>query len=168
MSLPNVTRYGLGLDGTRRFAVEVQDGVRVLVEPTGSDNNDPAEAWAAKISDQAIWEASAAATIKGLRNERDALVERIGLLERRLAEQRTIAEAAVAGRRRFFGPVLLVPVVPGDWSREVWLLDPVKGFRGRGLRFASLAEVRSLHPELWIVGTTESGVLLDAHGEVTP
>jgi len=164
----DVTRYGLGLDGSRRLAVDVEDGVRVLVEPIGSGHNGHAEMWAAKISDQAIWEASANATIDGLRNERDSLIKRIGVLARQLAEQKTIAEAAVTGRRRFFGPVLLVPVTPGDWSREVWLLDPVKGFKGRGLRFASLAEVRSLHPELWIVGTTDSGILLDAHGEVTP
>lgn len=61
------------------------------------------------------------------------------------AEQRL--EAAETGRRRFFGQVLLVPVRAGEWSGEVWLQDPVKGDRGTALRFASLMEVRALHPE---------------------
>jgi hypothetical protein len=54
--------------------------------------------------------------------------------------------------------------VSGDWHGEVWLLDPVKQERGRGLRFANVAEVRALHPELWVVSVQGDDVLLDAWG----
>lgn len=50
-------------------------------------------------------------------------------------------------------------------SGEVWLLDPVKKHRGRGLVFANLAEVRRLHPELWVVDVCDDGLLLDAWGD---
>ena len=60
--------------------------------------------------------------------------------------------------------MLLKPATPGAWSGEVWLLDPTKQEQGFGLRFESLAEVRRSHPELWVVGIVDDGVLLDGFG----
>lgn len=96
-----------------------------------------------------------AVEIKRLRGIVDGLEARV----RDLGETQL---AALEGRRRFFGPVLCVPVTAGDWAGPVWLLDPEKQDRGFGLRFESLRELRELHPELWIVDVTECGVLLDA------
>ena len=71
-------------------------------------------------------------------------------------------EAAVEGKRRFFGPVLMAPEKKDDWSGPIWLQDPVKRNAGFGLRFESLAAVRAAHPELWPVSSSADGILLDA------
>lgn len=91
-----------------------------------------------------------------LRHAAEALSER----DERAALARSALVSAINGRRRFFGPVLCVPGRDG-WAGEVWLHDPEKRERGSGLAFESLARLRELHPELWIVRTQGDGVLLD-------
>ncbi len=159
MSAPDVTVYGVGLDGTQKASVDLEN-VRVLIEPKHATHNDEARAVAGRIAD----------------GEREASLQRgriadleaqVKLLQAAVREARAINEAMIFGRRRFFGPVLMRPV-SGDWKGEVWLLDPTKQERGRGLRFANVAEVHTLHPELWVVGTSDGGVLLDAFALHTP
>lgn len=150
-------------DGSRALTVDVAEGVQVLVRPIGSDKNEPAKRVATAIADQALAAKANQIAIDGLQHANESLASQLHQARQRIAQLEAINEAAVRGRRRFFGPVLLQPVKPGDWSGEVWLLDPTKQGNGYGLRFASLAELRRLHPELWIVGvSTFEGILLDA------
>lgn len=71
-------------------------------------------------------------------------------------------EAAIEGKRRFFGAVLMAPEKKDDWSGAIWLQDPIKRSAGFGLRFESLAAVRVAHPELWPVSSSADGILMDA------
>ena len=75
---------------------------------------------------------------------------------------RNALQAAVEGKRRFFGPVLMSPEKKDEWSGAIWLQDPVKRSAGFGLRFESLAAVRAAHPELWPVSSSDDGILMDA------
>lgn len=154
-----MTVYGRNRNGAggRNVAVTV-DGLTVLVQSDDEASDEKAVAVARAILDRGE-----------LLAELEQCRSKIADLKKRLAEQRAAVDvsrasllAAAEGRRRFFGPVLCVPAQGGDWSGAVWLLDPEKGEHGRGLRFASLAELRERHPELWIVGVTDRGVLLDA------
>ena len=157
-----IIEYGQRMNGARSIGVDFAlDGVRVLIEPSTSDGNATARELADRIADDENTRLALSVQLEAERNEARRLREQIRKLETKLAEQRAISEAAISGRRRFFGPVLMRPV-KSDWSGEVWLLDPEKKERGAGLRFASVAEVRTLHPELWVVAVTDDGVLLDA------
>lgn len=159
-----VFEYGAQLNGARSVGVDLAvEGVRLLVQPQTADRNASAREIAERIAANEVANRALVVNFEAARDEVSRLREQIRKLEARLAEQRTINEAAIAGRRRFFGPVLMRPV-SGDWSGDVWLLDPEKKERGSGLRFASLAEVRALHPELWTIAVTDDGVLLDAWG----
>lgn len=90
------------------------------------------------------------------------LREKIATLQAQRDAARATIEAATRGARRFFGQVLCKPHSKGEWSGAVWLLDPEKQEGSFGLLFGSLAEVRAAHPELWIVGLRDDGILLDA------
>lgn len=150
-------------DGSRALTVDIADGVQVLVTPTGSDKNETAVRIATAIVDQSLAARANQVAIDGMQLANESLAKQLHEARLRISQLEAINEAAIGGRRRFFGPVLLQPVKPGDWGGEVWLLDPSKKGAGYGLRFASLAEVRALHPELWIVGaSTFEGILLDA------
>lgn len=163
MSAAQVVEYGAQLNGARRLSVDL-DGVKVLVEPATEADNKRARQVAQRIADVETDMAAQQLALDGLQHANEALATRVHELRAQLAGAEARAEAAIAGRRRFFGPVLLVPVTPGKWDGEVWLQDPVKRDHGTALRFASLAEVRSMHPELWIVEAAMAGILLDAWG----
>lgn len=135
-------------------------GFRVLVEPNDEAQNAAAMDLARRI-------AGDESRLAGAKSEAATLREQVERLEAKVRDLRAVNEAATTGRRRFFGPVLLKAGTEG-WAGPVWLLDPEKQERGTGLLFASLAEARSMHPELWVIGTTADGVLLDAWGEVAP
>jgi hypothetical protein len=157
--------YGARANGARAVEVEVPENVKVLVTSGDGERNETALAVARDVY-KAGWERA------GLRVELDnakrchkQLLERIRELEEQLAEAEVRERAATDGKRRFFGPVLMVPKHEGDWSGPVLLQDPDKRERGRSLVFASVAEVRALHPELWVVEVRDGGVLLDAWGE---
>jgi hypothetical protein len=148
-------------DGGRNVSLVV-DGLTVLIQSDDAASDEKAIEVARALKRRGDLLAEA----QKLRSEH---AEEVAALKRRNEELHVKAAAATAslqaaaeGRRRFFGPVLCVPTTAGDWSGAVWLLDPEKGERGRGLRFASLSELRELHPELWIVSVTERGILLDA------
>lgn len=162
-SAPEVFAYGQRIDGAQNLGVDF-GGVRLLVQPSTAHDNEAARQLAGRIADSETERQLLEGKLETSRFEANHLREQVRKLEAKLAERRAINEAAIAGRRRFFGRVLVRPV-NRDWSGEVWLLDPEKKERGMGLRFASLAEVRALHPELWIVDVTDDGVLLDAWGE---
>lgn len=159
-----VTQFGTRGAGGRAVGFHAENGVAVLVTPPNVEGNDDAMRLARNLAEQVQVDVAMQAALAAARAETEAMKERVRSIEAALAEQRRINEAAIAGRRRFFSAVLMKPVVSGDWSGEVWLLDPVKMERGTGLRFASVAEVRAMHPELWVVATTADGVLLDAWG----
>lgn len=156
MKPPEVTQYGAGLDGTRAVSVHL-DGAKVLVSPAHATDNETALALAQRIATGEQTVAEQAARIAELEGQ----ARRI---RGDLRQLRATHEAALTGRRRFFGPVLMKPARAGEWGGEVWLVDPEKRERGRALVYANAAEVRALHPELWVVGVVDGGVLLDAWG----
>ncbi len=160
----DVTTCGVRANGTRALAVQLEEGVRALVEPLTEDLNERAELAARRIADQAQATTAAEVQISALEVANADLAEQLRRARARIGELEAINEAATTGRRRFFGPVLMQPAVPGEWGGAVWLLDPEKGTRGRGLHFSSVAEVRALHPELWVVSASVDGIILD----VTP
>lgn len=160
-----VIQFGEGvMDGRRMCEVKVGDGVRVRVEPTHKSNNEAALRWAELIASSALARITVEAQTTAVQNENSDLRAKVQKLEALVADLRAVNEAAITGRRRFFTPVLLKPATPGAWNGEVWLLDPTKQERGFGLRFESLAEVRRSHPELWVVGIVDDGILLDGFG----
>jgi hypothetical protein len=163
-SAVGLVEYGQRGDGAHNVGVDLEHlGVRVLVQPSGADENKAARLVAERICDGEEHVSRLQAEADALRLDNRALWGRVAALRTELRTAQTINEAAIAGRRRFFGAVLMTPVTPGDWTGEVWLLDPAKRERGYGLRFNSLAEVRALHPELWVVRVEPDGaILLDA------
>lgn len=160
---PKPVVHGAALfDGTRAVRVDVDDGITVLVTPRHADDNKRALQVATRIADAELDAKAQQVALEALQHANDVFATRIRALTLKVESAEQRLEAAETGRRRFFGPVLLVPVRAGEWSGEVWLQDSVKGDRGTALRFASLMEVRALHPELWIVEVRPEGVLLDA------
>lgn len=146
--------YGQNGGGGRNVGLDVR-GVRVLLQSDGAAEDERVLRLARDIQ-------AGVAALDAERARAAEATRRTERLARELDTARAALGAATTGRRRFFGPVLCRPATPGDWSGPVWLLDPEKGERGSGLRFASLAELRAVHPELWIVGCVDGGVLLDA------
>lgn len=165
--MSKVTIYAKRQNGERARGVRI-GGVDVLLTPKDEKHEADADRMAA--------------TLLGAETDREDLVARLRETEATVEDlRRTVrsaraaaseaearAVAATEGRRRFFGPVVLEPAQPGAWDGPVWLLDPEKRASGTGLRFASLAEVHLLHPELWIVGVTPDGILLDAWAARAP
>lgn len=161
----NVTTYSTRENGARALGLQPTEGVSVLITPsTAAENARAAEIAKQFLNAEQVDEARV--TCIGLqRAEIEALKTRLREAQVRIAALERINEAAILGRRRFFGPVLMKPAVAGDWSGEVWLMDPTKRERGTALRFKTVAEVRALHPELWVIGTSSDGVMLDAWGQ---
>jgi hypothetical protein len=149
-----LTVFGSNGSGGHSVGVRV-GGLAVLVSSSGPEQDEPARELAAAIL-------AAAEERRAHTAEMERAEDIIRTLRAERAAAREALRCAVEGRRAFFGPVLCVPVVAGDWTGPVWLLDPEKRHDGHGLRFESLLELRALHPELWIVDVTERGVLLDA------
>lgn len=158
-----VTVYGPRPQGGRNLGVSLS-GVTVLLSPADESHQEDAEHIALRLLGEHAERESLLSQLREAEVAAAALMEKLQHANeaRRAAESR--AESAITGRRRFFGPVLLVPASSGDWAGEVWLLDPDKRERGVALRFASVAEVRAAHPELWVAGAAHGGVLLDAWG----
>lgn len=157
-----ISIYAARVNGARTVSFDAGDDVRVLVEPGSEDGNARAQTLAAELSDVAQTRELASAAELAAKVEVDAVREQLFKARAQIQRLEAINAAAIAGRWRFFGPVLMKPAKPGDWTGEVWLLDPVKQECGQALCFASVAEVRALHPELWVICTTVDGVLLDA------
>lgn len=162
-----ITRYGqTRVDAGRCIGVQVRPGLQVLVTPSTPADEVDADALARRILDTEADAAASRVAITALQNANKSLAEKVRRLEAMLADARDLNHRAIAGRRRFFGPVALSPERDGQWDGPVWLLDPEKLEPGNGLRFESLAELRSMHPELWIVSVTARGdVMLDAWGQ---
>lgn len=151
----SIHRYAEQPDGRRNIGVDVGENVTVLVSPRSTEAQGEAERLALLVVDHH-------AELESLRAQ---LAEREALLataRARAAAAEAARDAALTGRRRFFGRVLMKPATAGIWDGPVWLLDPEKQEKGLGLRFDSAAEVRLAHPELWVVGMSQDGVLLDA------
>lgn len=150
--------YGRNMNGSggRSVGVSLDDGTRLLVESHDQATDERALQHAHVIAAGFAKIAELESLLGEVRAQRDKARGRAADLERRL-------EHALTGRRRCRGPLACRPATEGDWSGAVWLLDPEKLERGFGLRFASLAELRVEHPELWVCGVTADGdVLLDA------
>ena len=157
--------FGARDNGARAVGVDVHERVQVLVTPSDGDANDEALVVARDVLEAGRERASLRFELEQAQRTIARLSERVRRLDAERQDAENRVTAAVTGRRRFFTSVLMVPANPGDWSGEVWLLDPLKKHRGRALVFASVAEVRALHPELWVVEVREDGVLLDAWGQ---
>jgi hypothetical protein len=153
----DVIQFGPRASGARSCAVTLEGGLRVLVEPSEEGQNADAIALARRI-------VSGEAALSAAKEEALAATARTERLAARVRELEAANTAGLTGRRRFFGPVLMKPVASGDWVGPILLLDPEKKERGQALIFSTLAEVRAVHPELWVIGTTVDGVLLDAWG----
>jgi len=160
----SITQYGAGPNGSRAVGVEIADGLHVLVTPRSEELNERAMDTARRVVDQATADCAARSTILDLQNTNASLSQQLLRAQTQIAELERINQAAIAGRRRFFGPVLMRPEKPADWSGPVWLMDPEKQERGQCLPFNSVAEVHAMHPELWVVKADADGVLLDAWG----
>lgn len=153
--MSTIHRYADHGDGRRNLGVDVSEHVTVLVSPRSADAQPEAEQIAALIADHHA----------EMERARTELAECRASLERakaRATAAEAALDAALTGKRRFFGRVLMKPAVAGAWDGEVWLLDPDKQERRWGIGFTSAADVRLAYPELWIVGVTADGVLLDA------
>ncbi|MFZ5440489.1 MAG: hypothetical protein ACOZQL_10800 [Myxococcota bacterium] len=159
-----IHEYMANAAGARNLGFDAAEGVHVLVQPASAEYQKRAQQVAIAFADAALEQQAQQLALDALQKANESLADQLRKARARIAELETANKAAVTGRRRFFGPVLLLPPRPGDWSGEVWLVDPVKREYGRALVFDSLAEVRRMHPELWVVGVVDGGVLLDAFG----
>lgn len=164
--MTEVTQF-MATGGGERSCGFSDSEVNILVTPQGTTTN----ARALEIA-TALAERRADPKVIGLQNENADLQARIERISDVLARTRLRAErgesrleSALTGRRQFFGPVLARPAVAGDWSGEIFLLDPVKQEQGRALAFASMKALRLAHPELWIVDVTSDGILMDGWDE---
>lgn len=157
-----IHEYMTTASGARNLGFEAAPGVNVLVQPSDAEHQKRAQQVALAFADAALEQQAQRLALDGLQAANESLADQLRKARARIAELDAANEASLTGRRRFFGPVLLKPSMPGDWAGQVWLLDPVKQEHGRALVFGSLAEVRRLHPELWVVGIVDGGVLLDA------
>ena len=149
-----VSVYGQNTAGGRNIGVTLPNGTSVLIYSGGEAEDKSARELADRIVDGERALDAMRAERDQARSQRNTALAEAARLDRAL-------RSAIAGRRRFFGPVLCRPAGT-DWSGPVWLLDPTKQERGLGLRFESLEELRQQHPELWPVGVLDGGVLLDA------
>ena len=151
--------YGRNGNGGHNVGVKV-DGTMVLIESRGEEHDKDVERLARSIAEKheanAVAEGERRAHHQRVRN----LSEMLDRANGRARMARSALESVLNGRRRFFGPVLCV-AGPDGWSGEVWLLDPQKRESGSGLAFCSLAHLREMHPELWIVRPEGDGILLD-------
>lgn len=165
MSAPHFFGRAIVGDGARNVGVDIGP-VKVLLTPATKDDEAEAMRMACDLMGVETLLAALRNEVSALQAEKAGLAERVRMQNNALALAKTVNDAAIAGRRRFFSAVTMKPAEPGNWAGAVWLLDPVKLERGHGLRFSSVAEVRELHPELWVVAVNADGsVTLDAWGK---
>jgi len=165
MPMIKIHEYMANAAGARNLGFDAAEGVRVLIQPSGSEHQKRAQQVAIAFADAALEQQAQKLALDGLQSANESLADLLRKARARIAELEAANEASLTGRRRFLGPVLMKPTRPGDWSGDVWLLDPVKQERGFGLRFDSVSEVHRAHPELWVVASVDGGVLLDGFGE---
>lgn len=152
--MSHLTHYAAQEDGRHNIGVSIGETITVLVTPHSAAAQADAEQVAALIDDH----------VTSRRHDSEALAacrDSLALALSRAASVEAAIDAVMLGKRRFFGRVLMKPATPGAWSGPVWLLDPDKQENGLGLRFESTMEVRHSFPELWVIGMTSDGVLLD-------
>ena len=152
--------FGRNASGGHNVGIDAC-GLRVLVESRDESTDESAVQLAQRIDAMARGVGVSIFQKAVYEREISDLRETVARMERQFVKARATLDAAVTGRRRFFGPVLLSPGSEG-WHGDVWLLDPTKEDAGMGIRFESLAALREEHPELWIVDTHPRGVILDA------
>lgn len=160
-----ITQYAPNANGARYLSFDAGDGISVLVQPVSERDNARAAELAAELTDVAQARAAMEFALQASKNEAADLRMQLDKVRAQVRDLETINTAAISGRRRFFGPVLMRPETPRDWTGRVWLMDPEKRESGHCLTFASVAEVRAMHPELWVVDVDTDGVLLDAWGK---
>lgn len=151
--------YGRNVGGGRNIGVDL-DGVRVLVESHSPETDAAADRVARQIAERHDANVVAAGERAEHRRVVASLTGRIDIQRARARSAESALASAIEGRRRFFGPVLLVAGRDG-WGGEVWLMDPEKRERGSALTFGSLAALRAAHPELWVVCPDGDGILMD-------
>lgn len=157
--MADVFVYGRNGNGGHNVGLEV-DGTRVLIESRGEEHDKEVERLARSIAERHEANAVAEGEREAHRHRERELSQMVKRANERARMARSALESVLNGRRRFFGPVLCVAGRDG-WSGEVWLLDPQKRESGSGLAFDSLAHLREMHPELWIVRPEGDGILLD-------
>lgn len=157
-----IHEYMANSAGARNLGFDAADGVHVLIQPSSAEHQKRAQQVAVAFADAALEQQAQQLALDGLQAANETLSNSARRGRASLSSSALRWRPSPTGRRRFFGPVLMKPARPGEWDGEVWLLDPEKRERGFSLRFESLAEVRQLHPELWVVGVVDGGVLLDA------
>jgi len=152
--MAEITRYAQKADGSRNVGVQI-GAVSVLFQPSGPEHDADAERLAEQVAGAADHLAQLGLDVA---NKSASIAD----LRRRVEASEARLSASLDGKRRFFGPVLVKPNTDGDWGGTVWALDPEKQEGGRGIMFASLAELRLEHPELWPIGVMDGGILMDA------
>ena len=164
MTDPRITVFGaVNADGGRNVGVHGADGARrALIQSAGPEDDARCLAVATMVADADAAVDAHLAVVRSLERENADLRRKLENVSRQRDVARELHASAISGHRRFSGPVLCKPALPGKWGGDVWLLDPIAQERGFGLRFDSLADVRRAHPELWIVDVRDGGILLDA------
>lgn len=152
--MSEIVRYAQKADGSRNVGVQI-GAVSVLFQPSGPGHDADAERLAEQVA--GVADHLAQLGLEVARKSAD-----LADMRRRVEASEARLSASLDGKRRFFGPVLVKPHADGDWNGRVWALDPEKQERGMGLAFASLAELRLEHPELWPIGVKDGGILMDA------
>lgn len=151
--MTDITRFMQRPDGARNLEVTLASGVRVLIQAPSGETQEHAERAALEIAEHDR-------EFRAMAEEAEILRNALTAARAELASARAAIEAMATDEPRLFGNVLLKPAVTGNWTGEVWLLDPEKQERGYGIRFKSLADARTAFPELWPIGNTSDGVLM--------
>ncbi len=150
----DVTEYMRRGDGTRALGVRV-GGVQITLTPD-ADSQKLARQIAARIVDAELDAKAQQVALDGLQHANEALATRVRELRAALADAERRVDAAVTGKRRLFGRVLLRV----ESSGVTWLMQPEKREAGFCLRYESLAECRRAHPELWPTGELDGGCIV--------
>ena len=169
--------YGVREDGGRNVSVDC-GACSVLVRPSGVEANQEAIELAERIASETVAFDTLEKRIADLSESNQKriadLSESNQKLRAELALERTRAEELLAGKSRFFAPVVMVPRdLNVGWDGPVLLLDHEKLWRGRSLEFESVASVHREFPGLWVVRPCAlehgiTGVLLDGWKAVRP
>jgi len=157
MTDPRITIFAKNGSGGHNVGV---DGA--VINSSGPEDDARAISVALMVADASAATAAHQSALRALERENADLRRKLENVSRQRDVARELHASAISGHRRFSGPVLCKPALPGKWGGDVWLLDPIAQERGFGLRFDSLSDVRRAHPELWIVDVRDSGILLDA------
>lgn len=152
--MAEITQFRKLENGSRTLGVRM-GSVSVLLQPDGEEH----QADAQRIAEQISGAADRMAQLEAEVSSKGAV---IADLRRRVEASEARLGALLDGKRRFFGPVLVKPNTPGDWTGTAWALDPDKQEGARGIMFASLSALRWEHPELWPIGVMDGGILMDA------